>query len=135
MAGKTNFLEDIILSSLFRSRAAYKPAGIYIGLFNSSPSDAGGGTEVTGAGYARAQVAQLDANWTISGTPKVITNTNPITFPTPAANWGTVNYFGVFDAASGGNLLYWAALATARPVNNGDAAPLFAAGQLTVTED
>ena len=62
-------------------------------------------------------------------------NNNVITFAAPTANWGTIAGFGIFDAASGGNMLYFGSLTTSKTVNNGDAAPAFAAGALTVTED
>jgi hypothetical protein len=41
----------------------------------------------------------------------------------------------VFDASSSGNLLFRTALTTPKTVNNGDAAPSFAAGALTFTID
>lgn len=136
MAGKTNFLEAKWLDSTFRTLAAYKPAAIYIGLFTAAPSDSGGGTEATGGNYARVQVSQADAQWNApAGTPRSISNVNAITFPVPNASWGQVTHFGIFDASTSGNLLYWAALANPKNVNNGDPAPSFAAGVITVTED
>jgi hypothetical protein len=136
MAGKTNYLEGQLLNLIFRTQTAWKPSATYIGLFTAAPSDAGGGTEVTGGSYARVAVSQLDANWTApSGTPRVISNVNAVTFPSPTANWGTVTHFGAFDASTSGNLEYWNSLTTSKTINNGDAAPSFAAGSLTVTED
>jgi hypothetical protein len=51
----------------------------------------------------------------------------------PTANWGTVTHFGIFDALTAGNLLFWAALTASKVVNSGDAAPKFLAGALTIT--
>lgn len=136
MAGKTNFLEAQFLNLIGRTQAAWKPSAVYVGLFTAAPSDAGGGTEVSGGSYARVQVAQADSNWTApSGTPRAMTNVNAVTFPAPTANWGSVTHFGIFDASSAGNLLYWAALSQAKTVNSGDAAPSFAASALSVSED
>ena len=57
------------------------------------------------------------------------------TFPAPTPNaWGTVTHFGIYDAATAGNLLYWAALTTSRATAAG-VAPSFAIGALTHTED
>ncbi len=63
MAGATNFLEAKILDSLFRTLAAYKPAGIYLGLFTANPTDAGGGTEVSGGN----RVGWRDVDWDSHG--------------------------------------------------------------------
>lgn len=38
-------------------------------------------------------------------TPANIANSAAITFPQATASWGTVEYFGLFDAATGGNFL------------------------------
>jgi hypothetical protein len=70
-----------------------------------------------------------------SGTGGTTSNNGAITFPAPTANWGSVVAFGIFDALSGGNLLFYANLTVAKTVNNGDAAPSFAAAALTVQED
>lgn len=136
MAGKTAYLEAMLLNLVLRTQTAWKPAGIYVGLFTAAPSDAGGGTEVTGGSYARVAVTQADASWDApAGTPRATQNAAAITFPAPTANWGTVTHFGIFDASTAGNLLYWAALATSKTVNNGDAAPYFAIGALDISED
>lgn len=107
MSGATNYLEAQLLNTIFRSAAAYKPAGIYIALFTANPTDAGGGTEVTGGNYSRKQVTQADANWNApAGTPRQISNVNDITWS--AVTWsGTVTGWGVYDASTAGNLLFW----------------------------
>ncbi len=136
MAGKSNYLEGQFLNLAFRTQVAWKPTAIYVALLTAAPTDAGGGTEVTGGSYARVQVNQLDANWTApAGTPRSINNVNAITFPAPTASWGSVTHFAVYDATTAGNLLYWAILTTPKTINNGDAAPSFTAGSLVITED
>lgn len=118
------------------TRYSYAPPAIYVGLFTAAPSDSGGGTEVSGGSYARVQVTQSDSNWAApSGTPSSTSNANAVTFPSPTANWGTIGYFGIFDASSGGNLIAWAALAASKTVNNLDAAPSYAAGALVWQQD
>ena len=82
-----------------------------------------------GGSYARVNLAPLDTNWKAtqggtsgasSGSGGVTANAVAITFPAPSANWGTVTHFGIFDAASGGNLLVWNALTIPRTIVNGD---------------
>ena len=53
--------------------------------------------------------------------------------PAPSANWGTVVAFGIHDAATTGNLLVWGPLTVNKTINNGDPAPKFTAGSLSIT--
>jgi hypothetical protein len=118
---------------------------LYVALLTAAPSDSGGGTEVTGGSYARVAVASALANWAgtqsaasttaSSGTGGQTSNNGSITFPSPTANWGVVTHFALYDALTGGNLIYWGTLTVSKTVNNGDAAPVFAAAALTITED
>jgi hypothetical protein len=145
MAGKSDYLENKIIDHIFRNRSYTVPTTIYIGLLTAAPSDSGGGTEVSGGSYARVQVGPSDTTWNAtqggapaaasSGTGGATANASTITFAAPSANWGVVSHFGIYDASTAGNLLYWAALTASKTINNGDAAPTFAAGALTVTED
>lgn len=118
---------------------------LYIGLLTATPTDSTGGTEVTGGSYARVAVGSTLANWAgtqssasttaSSGTGGTTSNNGTITFPAPTANWGSVVAFGIYDAPTGGNLLAYASLTVAKTVNNGDAAPSFAAAALTFQID
>jgi hypothetical protein len=118
---------------------------VYVGLITAAGSDAAAGTEVSGGGYARVQVACTLANWagtqgagttTVStGSSGTTSNNNPITFPTPSAAWGQVVEFGVFDSATGGTELWRGTLGAAKTINNGDPAPYFPAGSLTFQID
>lgn len=134
MAGsKSDFLENELLDHVLGNAAYTAPATVYIALYTAAPTDAGGGTEVTGGSYARVAVTNNATNWpAASGGAK--SNGTAVTFPTATANWGTVVAFGILDAASAGNLLYWADLTTSKAVNNGDTAS-FAVGDIDVTED
>lgn len=134
MSAMSDYLEVELRKHIFRTGSFTKPTTLAVGLFTAAPNDAGGGTEVTGGSYARVAVNPLDANWTAaSSTDGVTTNAAAITFPAPTANWGTVTHFGIFDATSAGNLLFHGALSASRTINNGDAAPQFAAGALSIT--
>ena len=62
-------------------------------------------------------------------------NNGTITFPAPTGNWGTVTGAEIWDSTSGGTRLAYGALGTNKTVNNGDAAPSFAAAALTFQLD
>lgn len=145
MAAMSDYLENKIIDWLLRGQAFTAPATVYVALFTTAPTDAGGGVEVSGGSYARVAVSSSLANWAgtqaagsttaSTGTGGTTSNNGTITFPAPTAAWGVVTSFGVFDAASAGNLLFYANLTTPKTINNGDAAPSFAAGALTFQDD
>lgn len=89
--------------------------------------------EVSGGSYARVQRDPLDANWD-NPTTGDVDNAASIAFPSPTANWGLV--VGMFTASAGtvGDVYYWGVLDTTKNVNNGDAAPTFAAGAFLGSE-
>ena len=127
---KSDYSENKTLDHM-TGKSTWAAVTARVGLYTAAPSDSGGGTEVTGGSYARVTTAAGDWNAAASGST---TNANAITFPTASGSWGTVTHFGLFDAATSGNLLRWAALGTSKAVNNGDTAS-FPAGSLTFTED
>jgi hypothetical protein len=134
MSEFTDFGEEKILSGWFRTLAAYKPTGIYFGLWTTTLVDAStgsSGTEASGGSYARVQVTQLDANWNAPGTSGLIDNVNDITFATATASWGTITDVGICDASSAGNMLMYTALDVSKLVSNGDTFK-FAAGALDI---
>jgi len=102
-------------------------------------------TEVSGGSYARVQITSNTTNWAgtqsagstsaSTGTGGTTSNNGSISFPSPTANWGVIFGFFLADANSAGNLCIWSALTTPKTVNNGDPAPVFSAGALTVQID
>lgn len=134
MANASDYLEGQIRAHIFRTASFTKPTVLAVALYTVTPTDAGGGTEVTGGSYARVSRNPLDANWTAaSSTDGLTDNAAAITFPTPTANWGTIVAFGIFDATTAGNLLVWGPITPNKTVNNGDPAPEFAIGALDIT--
>ncbi len=124
----SDYLENELLDHVFDNAVYTPPATVYVALYTAAPSDAGGGTEVTGGSYARTAASFGAA---ASGT---IANDVSVEFPTATASWGTVTHMGVFDASTAGNLLAWSALTTAKTVDTGDLLR-FSVGQLTVSLD
>jgi hypothetical protein len=128
---KSNYLEQIFLDMVFGGQTFTPPANLYISLHTADPAEDGSGAEVSGGSYARKSVTNNLTNWP-SANPKV--NAGTITFATPTAGWGVVTHFGVWDASSGGNLLYAFPLSASKTINTGDTVS-FANGTLSVTED
>ena len=64
MAGSfSNFLELEVLDHVFGAAVYTAPATLYIALYTVAPTDAAGGTEVTGGAYARKDVANNATNF------------------------------------------------------------------------
>lgn len=142
MSAMSDVLENRLVDHIFRAQTFTAPTNLFIGLLTAAPSDSGGGTEVSGNNYSRATVACSLANWAgtqsagsttaSSGTGGQTSNNNAITFATPSGTWGTVTHFGIYDAASAGNLLFWGALTISKTINQSDTVT-FPAASLTVT--
>ena len=124
---KSYYLDNVVINSALRGIVYTPPVAVWCALFLVSPTPAGGGTEVAGGGYGRQTVT--------FGAPTngVSTNATAVLFPTATLAWGTITAFGLYDASSGGNLLYFANLSSARSVLVNDAVR-FPAGQLQSTE-
>lgn len=129
MSSFSNYTENLLLNWLLTTNSATRPTAWYVALFTAAPSDAGGGTEVTGNGYARVATGTIS----VSGTDTTATNSAAIEFAAASGgNWGTVTHAAIFDASTSGNMLAWAALTTSRTINDGDVFRI-PAGSLTVT--
>lgn len=105
--------ETTTLKWLLTADAVTRPTAWYIGLFTAAPSDAGGGTEVSGGSYVRKSVA-----FTVSG--NLATNSAAVEFDVATADWGIITSVAVFDAVSGGNMIAYATLTASKTIANGD---------------
>jgi hypothetical protein len=97
-----------LLAHIAGRAAIFAEPAAYVALFTTAPSadDGTGAVEAAGGSYAR--VATSAASWNAAtAPPPLIANAAAITFQTAAAAWGTVVAAGLYDAASGGNLLFW----------------------------
>lgn len=110
--GMSDYLEEKLINHTYGGTAFTQPSTWYVALFNTDPTDTGGGTELTGGGYARQAVT-----FTIGGSPTfVASNSADVTFPTATADWSTINYVAIFDASTAGNMLDYGAITTPRTV-------------------
>ena len=109
----SNFLETEILDHVFAGAAYTAPTTKYLALYTAAPGETGGGTELSGSGYARQTVAFTTVGNTTS-------NNASVEFPTASGSWGSVTHVGVFDALTSGNLMAYATLTTAKTIDSGD---------------
>lgn len=114
MGALSNYLENKVLDHTLGTTAYTAPSEVYVALFTSDPGEDGSGTEVSGGAYARQSVG-FDA---ASGGNTA--NSADITFPVATASWGTVSHIGLYDVATGGNLLWYGAVNTEKAIGADD---------------
>jgi hypothetical protein len=128
MSQMTDYLEQRFLNHFLRNTAS-TAVSPYIGLYTASPTDTGSGaTEISGSSYARQSMS-----FAVPDTTAGTTSTNAdITFPQATGAWGTITHFGIYDAATAGNLLFWGAFTASKTIASGDVFKI-SSGNLTVT--
>lgn len=123
MSAASNYTEDTALNWLLTDAAVTRPTAWYLALFTNDSGNAATNLEAgtttdeistSGTAYIRKTIAFNDA---VSG---VCYSDGTVTFDTATANWGTITHVAVMDAESGGNVLFWGAVTTAKQIDSGD---------------
>jgi hypothetical protein len=129
----TDTLENTILDAITNAAAYTGDATAYFAAFTATPSDAGGGTEVTAANaYARVAVTSNTTNFpAASGGSK--SNGTAIAWPQATGSWGTVAAVAQMSASSAGTMRYWDDF-TGVAIASGDVLEI-PVGGLTITLD
>jgi hypothetical protein len=128
MSALSDYSEKLMLDFLMTTGTATRPTAWYVGLFTAAPSDSGGGTEVSGNGYARQSVTFAAAT-TVAGTTD---NTTAVTFTAAGGSWGTITHIGIFSAVTAGNLLWHGSMTASKTIADGDTLE-FAIGNIDLT--
>jgi hypothetical protein len=128
MSALSDYAEKLVLDWLMTTGSATRPSAWFVALYTAAPGDSGGGTEVSGSGYSRKS-ASFNAASSPGGTTS---NSAVVSWTAAGGNYGSVTHVGIFDASTGGNLLWQGALSTSKTVNDGDTIQ-FSAGNLTLT--
>ena len=128
MAALSDYSEKLLLDWAMTTGSATRPTAWYVALYTVAPSDSGGGTEVSGSGYARQSVT-FDAASSPGGTTS---NTGAVSFTASGGAFGTVVAIGIFDAVSSGNLLWHGTMTASKTVDDGDTLE-FSIGNIDLT--
>ena len=127
---KSDYLERKNLDHNLGTTTFTKPTAVYVALLSSNPTDAGAGSEVTGGSYSRKTTtftpAATNASVTSASNVSDLVWTN---LPTT-----TISHVAIFDAPTGGNMLYHAPLTANKSVASGDGYTV-SIGQLVVQEN
>ena len=123
--------EGYLLDWLFTLAAPTAPTTIYVALSTADPGETGASiAEPSGNGYARQSSGIGTDNWT--RTAGSVANDNVITFPEATGSWGTITYFALYSAVSGGTFYGSGALSEEQAITTGQTAS-FPASSITVT--
>ena len=110
----SNYLANAIVNATVRGQSYTTPATTYLALFLSDPTKNATGTEVSGASYSRVPITMSEP---VNGTSA---NPSDIEFATASTNWGLVTHVAIYDAISGGNMLYFTVLDDDKNIESGD---------------
>lgn len=130
----SDLLEREILEYVMRSGQV--AATFEVALYIDDPTDAGTGTEVSAASYARAAVPSDATSWVAPATEAGVTttsNASQIDFPDAAESWGTITHYGIHDAVTG-SLLIGAPLDQSYAISSGQPV-FFRASELIVSAE
>lgn len=100
MRAFSRHVEKQILNFYFRAAQCKAPEKIYLGLLLAPPGKTGNGREVDGKGYKRVAVS-----FAAPTDDSRIENSSESVFPMAEEGWGDVAHFGIYDSATGGNLI------------------------------
>lgn len=131
MSKLSDYLENRLVDHLFRSTALAKPSGIHLALGTAATDSSF--TELSGGNYSRISLGLGNLDWTPDGLGGVY----PIGEHNSAVatgNWGDITKWALFDAASGGNMLFYGDIAHGCRVYTGEKFTL-PSGGLTVGFD
>lgn len=121
---KSNYLENLFLTWLLTTDSVTRPTSWYVALFTSDPTDSDAGDEVTGGSYARQAI-------TFDVVNNEATNEAVIEFTDMPDE--TISHWAIYDAATAGNMLYYAPLVDTKDLNAGDTV-VFPIGDLLIRE-
>lgn len=132
MGAASEYLQRAILDACFSGKRYEPPSEVFLAILVDPPAEASGG------GYRRLRISCNDESFPASTGSNPTTIRNGTAFVFPAASGGpwsggaTMNGWGIFDAADGGNLLWSGRLVVPKPVLEGDAF-FFPAGSIAVS--
>lgn len=127
---KSDYLERKDLDHNLGTTTFARPTAVYVSLHTANPTDGATGAEVSGGSYAR-KVATFSTAATNAGVTTA-SNTAAIIWTNLPST--TLSHIGIWDAVTGGNLLYHSPLSASKSVAAGDGYTI-PASQLVVSEN
>jgi hypothetical protein len=129
--GMSEYAAKKVLDHLTGKASWTMPTDVYVALYDGDPLNAGSElADPPDTDYARVAMADTDWNSAAFASPTAsIDNATDVDFGTAGSAWGTVDHVAIFDALTGGNMLYSGPLEVSRSVQLNDPVK-FPAGEL-----
>ena len=113
----TTYMANKIQNYIFRGESFTPPTTYYIALSKTAPNvDGTGVTEPTNSEYERISVAKNTSNFSAS-VDGLVKNSVALLSVDTISDWGTISHYGVYDSATGGNLLFFGELSNSRHID------------------
>lgn len=125
MSAASNYLEGKLIEEVLRGVNYVPPTATYVALHTANPGETGANEVTAGVfpAYVRQDAAKgstVDTGWT-AAVDGVCKNAKQLIYPVHnGAAPLTVTHFSVWDAATSGNMLVYAPLASPRTLEVGD---------------
>lgn len=100
----TNYLRNKMLEATLANVAYTTPTTVYMSLHSTHSNVTTAGTELSGNNYSRQSITFGTA------TNGKIASTANVSFSASGGDWNTAVSSGIYDASSGGNMLYFSAI-------------------------
>ena len=123
---KSNYLKSKIVKHVKGEASYTMPTTLYLALYTSDPTVADSGVEVTGGSYSRKSISFAAESGGSAPSNAAINFTS-----TPTTN---VSHWGIRDASSGGNLLYFGNFDIVQAISSGQTFTINS-GNLVITEE
>lgn len=112
----TAYFKNLVAGNIFRTQTSPAiPTAYYLGLSATLPNVSGGNVSepAASAGYTRVNIASSLA----APSDGAVKNKTAVYFSEATEAWGTIPYYVLYDAASGGNLLKYGSLSRSMAVS------------------
>lgn len=123
---KSNYLKSKIVKHVKGEASYTMPTTLYLALYTSDPTVADAGVEVTGGSYSRKSISFASESGGSAASNAAINFTSM-----PTTN---VSHWGIRDASSGGNLLYFGNFDIVQAITAGQTFTINS-GNLVITEE
>lgn len=127
MAGQFSvYTANRVLAKVLRGEDFSVTSSLWIALFRATDGTAlranvvGTALEVTAAGYARAEIRGSTGLTMIAPVEGATQVSGVVPWAQAIAPWGTVTFAALMDAATGGNVIVYGALASPKAVDTAD---------------
>jgi hypothetical protein len=120
----TDYLQNAVINATVRNTSYTSPTTVYASLYSVAPTESSAGTEITGNGYSRQSVT-----FSAPSLGAAVSNA-AVTFTCTTSNWLPVVAFGIMNASTSGNLMYYKNISS-RQINVGDSL-VFASGDIGI---